>query len=184
MKKRLDRLSRSDWLQRSLDILAEEGEGKLRIDALTRKLGVTKGSFYWHFKNRSDFVQNLVEFWAIQFTENVGEKIASVETGPEDRLLALMLLITEQDLSRYTVAVMDWGQHEPLALKRIHEVMDFQMNFVRSLFREMGFTGDELEMRMHTMVFFQAMEGSRYSHLSKEERIRYVTLRHRMLIAR
>lgn len=184
MKKSTDRLSRDDWLQRALEILADEGKNKLRIDPLVKRLGVTKGSFYWHFKNRSDFVQTLVEYWAVKFTEDVGAQITRLECGAEERLLALMMLITEKDLCKYTLAVMDWGQHEPLTLKRIQEVMDFQMSYVRGLFEEIGYTGDELEMRVQTMVFFHSMEYNRYSHLSKEERIRYVRLRHRMLVAR
>jgi AcrR family transcriptional regulator len=184
VKKSPIRLSREEWLDKALDILAEEGDAKLRIDSLVRKLDVTKGSFYWHFKNRAEFIVSLVEYWAVKFTKNVGAQISKIDSGAEDRLLALMLLITEKDLSQYSLAVMDWGQHEPLALKRIEEVMNFQMAFVRSLFKEMGFTGDELEMRTQTMVFFQSMEGSRYSHLTKEERTRHVRLRHRMLVAK
>ncbi|MFZ9012313.1 MAG: TetR/AcrR family transcriptional regulator [Anaerohalosphaeraceae bacterium] len=183
-KTKPNRLTREQWLQKSLDLLISGKHGKLRIDKITKDLNVTKGSFYWHFKSRSDFIQSLVEYWAVVFTENIGEEIARRTTGAEDRLLSLMLLITEKNLAKYSLAVMDWGQHEPVALKRIQEVMDYQMDFVRSLFREMGFTGDELEMRMQTMVFFHAMEGSRYSRLTKKERIRHIELRHRMLISR
>ena len=49
------RLSRESWLQQALEILAEDPQ-HLRVDEVARRLGVSKGSFYWHFKNRSDFV--------------------------------------------------------------------------------------------------------------------------------
>ena len=51
------RLTREAWLAKALDILAENPE-HLRIDELAERLDVSKGSFYWHFKNRSEFVRD------------------------------------------------------------------------------------------------------------------------------
>ena len=45
------RLSAEDWEQGALDMIAEQGIGALAVEALARRLGVTKGSFYWHFRN-------------------------------------------------------------------------------------------------------------------------------------
>ena len=52
-KTKPNRLTREEWLQKSLDLLISGRHGKLRIDNITKELNVTKGSFYWHFKNRA-----------------------------------------------------------------------------------------------------------------------------------
>lgn len=95
-----------------------------------------------------------------------------------------MTMLSEGNHSKYDVAMMNWGQHDASTRQRIQEVFDYRITFIRTVFKELGFTGDELEMRVQTMVFFQTMECSQYTHLSKDERLRYVSLRHRMLIQR
>ncbi len=52
-------LSRKEWLEKALSIVSREGAAKLRINNLVAEVGVTKGSFYWHFKDREDFVRSL-----------------------------------------------------------------------------------------------------------------------------
>jgi AcrR family transcriptional regulator len=56
------RLSREEWLSRALQVLSREGKAKLKIESLTKNLGVTKGSFYWHFKGRAEFVRSLADY--------------------------------------------------------------------------------------------------------------------------
>jgi AcrR family transcriptional regulator len=183
MKKVSDRLSKALWLEKSLELLAKQGEQKLTIDHVVKAMGVTKGSFYWHFKNRSEYINSLVDYWAVMHTECLANELSSI-SDPADQLLKLMQLLTEGDHSRYDVSIMNWGLHEPIEREKMQDMFNFRLNVVRSLFEKMGFKGDDLEMRVHTMVFFQTMECSAYTHLSKEERLRHVALRHRMLIAK
>ncbi len=49
-------LTAADWAQAALQLIAEAGLGALTVEALAARLGVTKGSFYWHFKGRSDLL--------------------------------------------------------------------------------------------------------------------------------
>ena len=64
------RLSKEEWLARALEVLGKKGAGELTIESLARRLGVTKGSFYWHFKDRADFFRQLIEFWDENFTQD------------------------------------------------------------------------------------------------------------------
>lgn len=57
------RLSREDWLMAGFRALARSGPAALRAEALARDLGVTKGSFYWHFKDLPDYLRSLIQFW-------------------------------------------------------------------------------------------------------------------------
>ena len=59
----------------ALDILADEHNALIRIDDLVKRMGVTKGSFYWHFKDRSDFLSQLLDYWVYEFNEKVPEAI-------------------------------------------------------------------------------------------------------------
>ena len=56
-------LDRENWIESATDVLAREGLGGLRIEVLAKRCGVTKGSFYWHFKDRQDLLTAILEHW-------------------------------------------------------------------------------------------------------------------------
>jgi len=58
------RVGRSDWIEAGLWLLAEDGLESVTIDRLCAKLGVTKGSFYWHFKGSQEFLQSMADYWS------------------------------------------------------------------------------------------------------------------------
>ena len=176
MKKK--RYSKSEWLTQALDVLSVEGEQKIRIEQLTAKLGVTKGSFYYHFSNREDFIRSLIQYWADICTGLVIERMKEIEGDPKDRLLTLMYLLFNNDFAKYDLAVRAWASHESYAAPLVHEVDKMRYEYVRSLFQEMGFTGDELEMRTTTFVVFHSMDAGLLYKSSKKERQKYIELRH------
>ena len=70
-KKATDRQSRKSWLEAALHALARGGIDRVRVESLAKDLGVTKGSFYWHFKDREQFFDEMLSFWAEQSTQTV-----------------------------------------------------------------------------------------------------------------
>ena len=82
------RFDRERWLEAALEVLAREGQAKLEVVHLAAQLGVTKGSFYHHFKNRDDFVRSLTAYWSDVFTEWVKGEVASSGLGASERITA------------------------------------------------------------------------------------------------
>ena len=70
-----NRLSAGDWQQAALDALSEAGLQGIAIEMLARRLGVTKGSFYWHFESRDALIQAALELWESQEQELVFGKL-------------------------------------------------------------------------------------------------------------
>ena len=176
MKKK--RYSKDDWLAKALEVLSAEGEQKIRIEQLAAKLGVTKGSFYYHFSNRKDFIQSLVQYWAQSSTALVIERMKDIRGSAEDRLLTLMHILFNDEFAKYDIAVRAWAGHEPYVAPIVEKNDKMRYAFVRSLFHEMGFRGDELEMRTNTFVVFHSMEFGLYYKLSKNERQNFIKIRH------
>jgi AcrR family transcriptional regulator len=158
--------------------VARKGGAKLRVRDLVQNLGVSTGSFYWHFRSRDDFVAKLVDYWSREFTSRVAEHMANVEGDPRKRLLLLMEYLLEQDSARYDVAVRAWAAQEPAVARRVRRVDQQRIRVVRSLFEEMGFSGTELEMRTSTFVVFQSMELGFLVRASKKKRRRHLRARH------
>ncbi|WP_344044119.1 TetR/AcrR family transcriptional regulator, partial [Saccharothrix xinjiangensis] len=68
------RLSKQDWLTAALTALAGGGVGAVAVEPLAQRLGVTRGSFYWHFADRNALLHEALEWWESQGTEAVIER--------------------------------------------------------------------------------------------------------------
>jgi AcrR family transcriptional regulator len=180
-QKKKTQLTRKKWLEFSLEILIKDGNTRLRIDHLVQCMGVTKGSFYWHFKDRDDFILSLVEYWAKISTLVVVEHMKQVKGSAEERLLELMQYIVINDLTRYDIAVRAWALMEPQVAHIVRKTDRRRLNFIRNMFAEMGFEGKEQEMRARTLVTFHAMEHGLLVKKAEEERLELMQLRHAML---
>lgn len=82
-------VSRDDWIAAGLQDLGRHGEGALRLDRLCARLGITKGSFYWHFSGRDAFVQAMLETWEQRDTLALIELVEAEGRDPEGKLRAL-----------------------------------------------------------------------------------------------
>lgn len=154
------RLDREEWLSRALEVLGKQGAGALTVESLARHLSVTKGSFYWHFKNRADFFRQLIEYWDEQFTKTVITEISGQGGTAEERLLELMRLVHTKRLDRFEMPVRAWAQQNPALAPLVRSVDKHRIGFVRSLFMEMGFDKDEAEMRTRVFLTYMITQRS------------------------
>jgi AcrR family transcriptional regulator len=82
------RLTAQDWIDFALKTLAHEGFDALKADVLARKLGVSRGSFYWHFTDLGAFHARVIEHWKLLATEAIIADIERLQSS-EERLDAL-----------------------------------------------------------------------------------------------
>jgi len=176
------RLTREAWLQRALEAIGRRGQGWVGIHDLVKDLGVTKGSFYWHFKNREDFVEAMLDYWVEELTSSVAQAISAVDGTPQDRLLALAEFVTTNERATFDIAIHAWALRETKAAEAVAKAEAIRLNCVRSLFAEIGFEGRELEMRTRTFVVFHSFESGMLQQLSQAERLRQVALRHEWFV--
>ena len=87
-----ERLDRDVWASAALDVMGERGVAGLAIEPLARSLGTTKGSFYWHFRDREDLVQAALERWENQETDAVIAMLGPLADG-RSRLRELLTAI-------------------------------------------------------------------------------------------
>jgi AcrR family transcriptional regulator len=167
-----------------MDLLAHNGGAKIRIDTLVSRLGVSKGSFYWHFQDRSDFIRCLVDYWDRHFTRTVAQVVGDSRAPASERLRLLMEAVSSKELYKYELPVRSWASHEPGVAKLVRKVDRFRLRFVRSLFAEMGFEGRELDIRARTLVTFVGLETALFDQLTKKERRAQLCARHAFFVRR
>ncbi len=114
------RLTADDWVAAGLKALVESGVGAVKILPMAQGMGVTRGSFYWHFKSRDDLLNRLLDAWEARNTAAIVEAAAAPGTLV-DRYVALSRLwLGWSDFDpRLDVAVRDWGHSDPAVLKRL-----------------------------------------------------------------
>lgn len=153
---------KESWLRRAMEVLAREGKSKLSTESLAKDLGVTRGSFYHHFKNREDFVRSLLRFWASNFTAEIVSSIQSSSLTPEERVLHLMRLIRDERIDRYDIALRGWAAEEPNVAEELRKVDEARYLFVRKLFEDLGFQGADLEERTRLFVVYESKQFTAY----------------------
>jgi AcrR family transcriptional regulator len=171
---RKQRVSKDQWLHVALKELEFGGVEAVRVDVLAKRLSVSRSGFYWHFRNREDLWLQLLEYWQHEFTEVVTSNESLIRAEPKQRLKLIIAMIEEYDLGRYDISFRAWARHDEMAAAVVREVTNARLEFMRVLFRELGFKGDELEMRARLFVCYHTWEKSTFDQLpkAKETRIR------------
>lgn len=82
------RLSADAWIEAALDLIAEQGVAALAVEPLARRLGVTKGSFYWHFASRDALLEAALKRWETRDQEGLIREADRI-ADPRERLVDL-----------------------------------------------------------------------------------------------
>ena len=158
---------------RALDILAEEHNALLRIDDLVKRMGVTKGSFYWHFKDRDDFLTQLLDYWIHEFNEKVGEEVSKAvgDQDARERLRFLLTYLVEHDCARYDMVIRSWAGQDPRVGEVLKKVDKFRLETMYSLLTEMGLRNDKAKIRSRILVTFMSLRAGLFVKRSKREEL-------------
>jgi len=181
-KKSGQRLSREDWLENALTVLSRKGQAGLRIQGLSAALGVSRGSFYWHFKDWDDFVHALLEYWYEEYTAGAPAAVGQDGGPPDERLLRLMRLVHDQDLTRHDLTVRSLATLDSQFSRTVNKVDRFRLDFIQSLFAEMGFTDDQLIIRARACLAYLTVEHIMFDQLDRKHRSDLVDSFHAFLV--
>jgi AcrR family transcriptional regulator len=135
-----DQLSARDWLDQGLKVLAEHGFTALKAEPLAKAMGVSRGSFYWHFADVDAFRAAVLTHWRDIAAERI---IADLEaaSGHEN---PLPLLLRRAFGSRLALenAVRTWAAHDPLARTAVQAIDRRRLAYLERLFKRAGFAPD------------------------------------------
>ncbi len=147
-------LSEGDWVAAGTDLLAKENVRGVQIPALCQRLGVTKGSFYWHFGSLADLLRRLLEHWRQRATLEIITRLTDAAPDPAEAIRTLISLPRKGARSRKATAlemnIREWAQRDDDAARAVLEVDRLRLRFFERLFRDRGFEGKELAARAYT----------------------------------
>jgi AcrR family transcriptional regulator len=137
--KRLDEptLTAADWAEAALQLIAEAGLGALTVEALAARLGVTKGSFYWHFKGRSELLADALRRWEHRATTETIAGLSAV-TDARQRLILMLEAAAQPPRSRSLYAALGEAADDPTVRRVLNRVASARIGFLETCYRELG----------------------------------------------
>ena len=157
-----ERLSTAKWTEMALRVLADRGIEAVRVEPLARLLGVTKGSFYWHFADRRELLDSVLLGWEQAATLDVIDAVELACDEPDDRLRELTRLVFRHGgpLDR---AVRAWASHDESAANAVARVDSRRYAFVRALLEAHGLTPPTAAMRAR--LLYTSLIGEQHTSL-------------------
>lgn len=174
-------LTPQDWIDAAAKMLVDNGIDAVRVDVLAKIMGVTRGSFYWHFKDREDLIQRLLMAWRAEATEQLIERFESRRTPPAKLVEELLNLPlrgrSAQQVASTELAIRAWARRDETARRVVDEVDAQRLSYMAQCFSSMGCSIAEARNKAFTLYAYQLSESLLYNQgneAQKKDRLAFV----------
>lgn len=158
-------LDQERWVDMATDVLAKEGISGLRVEVLAKRCGVTKGSFYWHFKDRQALLDAVLERWRAGRIRDI-EKTTAVQPGHEREQLHYAIEVYGASRNRkgmsIELAIRDWARRDANAAGVVESVDLYRLECTRRLFTASGMSDSEAKSR--SLLLYACVFGLSLMH--------------------
>ncbi|MBS1230867.1 MAG: transcriptional regulator, TetR family [Proteobacteria bacterium] len=137
-------LDRHEWIEGAIDALADEGVAGMRVESLAKRFGVTKGSFYWHFRDRQDLVDAVLQAWK---AGRIGGSDAPAAQAREQLLQIIDVDGSDRKDVAIELAVRDWARRDAQAGAVVEAVDRYRLESASRLFVACGLGDKEAKSR-------------------------------------
>lgn len=130
-------LSAADWERAALELIAEQGVQALAVEPLARRMGITKGSFYWHFSGREALLDQALKRWEDHDSRNLSTALGEID-HPRDRLVSFFRRVGKEKLTHEVYSALCAAAGHPQVEPVLERVADRRMHHLRTAFEELG----------------------------------------------
>jgi len=178
-KKERSTLCAGDWEQKALEMIAEHGIRSVAVESLARRIGVTKGSFYWHFPNRDALLEQSLLRWEKHDQDNLRTSLGEI-SDPRERLRSFFRRTGREKLTHNVYSALCSASDHPQVEPLLERVAQRRMQHIESAYRELGFGDAEARHRSRLtystyLGFLQLQRQHQAPNLSSEEFEAYMT---------
>jgi AcrR family transcriptional regulator len=145
---------KAQWLSAGLEALRKGGVASVRVERLAAGVGVTKGSFYHHFRDRDALLEALLDYWSREMTDAEFDRIQTLRRGLAARLVALAEDVLEKGMGRYDPAIRAWARADRKVAAAVALVDRRRIKALAGFFEEGGFAPAEARTRARTFYTF------------------------------
>jgi len=178
-KKERSTLSAGDWEQQALEMIAEKGIRAVTVESLAGRMGVTKGSFYWHFPNRNSLLEQSLLRWEQHDEANLQASLGAI-ADPRDRLRSFFRRTGREKLTHKVYSALCSAADHPQVGPLLERVAKRRMQHIETAFGEIGFDPAEASHRARLtystyLGFLQLQKQHQAPNLSSGEFDAYMT---------
>jgi AcrR family transcriptional regulator len=142
------RTPRDKWIEEGLQALAAGGPDAVRVEALAKKLGVTKGGFYGSFADRDALLEAMLDAWERESTDEVIDRVEREGGDPRTKIQRAGVLTFSSDrLLPIDLAIRDWARRDEAVAERLRRVDNRRMALLREMIGTFCSDADEVEAR-------------------------------------
>jgi AcrR family transcriptional regulator len=156
-------LSPADWINLAIERLVDHGIDAVRVDDLARRLSVTRGSFYWHFKDRDDLLKSVLKTWRDAATEQIIQRFDTRHPDPRVLIKDLISLPFRGDrasrAANTELAIRAWARRDPMARQAVDEVDERRISYHAQVFSALGFPIPEARSRAFVLYAYEVAES-------------------------
>lgn len=131
-------LTADDWARAALEAVAGGGLDAVAVEPLARSLGVTKGSFYWHFANREALLRAALELWEKRETEDVLARVGD-ESDPYERIVKIFKEANAGYRSGRLYLAIAAAEDNPLVNEFVQRVSARRLGYLLECYQALGF---------------------------------------------
>ncbi|MFC4376730.1 TetR/AcrR family transcriptional regulator [Nocardia halotolerans] len=165
------RTPRHRWVEEGLHVLATAGVDAVRVEALAKRIGVTKGGFYGYFADRDALLVAMLETWEREAIDEVLDRVEHASADPKTKArLAGILTFSSHRLLPIDLAIRDWARRDDDVAERLRRVDNARMALLRETIGEFCDDPDEVEAR--SLLAFCAVIGGHFLVADHEGRSR------------
>jgi AcrR family transcriptional regulator len=156
------RLDAAAWIDCALQVLTERGIDGVRVEVLAKQLGVTKGSFYWHFTDRSALLAEMLQTWRKRETLGIIERLESTHEPAMTRLSRLLRVQfdAKKAAAEIELSIRLWARRDTQAAQAFQEVDELRLRYIAKLLDELGTDKDAIEARAVLIYCYMQVSGS------------------------
>jgi len=156
-------LTPANWIEAAMELLIDHGIDAVRVDVLARSIGVTRGSFYWHFKDRDELLKSLLQAWRDAATEQIIQRFDNAHSDPRKLVKELISLpFRGQRAHRAAsieLAIRGWARRDAMARQAVDEVDERRISYHAQVFSALGFSIAEARARAFTLYAHEVAES-------------------------
>lgn len=151
------RLGRDDWLAAARDALLSEGKEAVKVERLAKRLNVTRGGFYWHFRDRDDLLDALLRSWEKETNVLFEKALQGDHSDGLEEFLALTRSWVNEDVynPKYDSAVRDWARISRRAERAVRRVDQRRIDFIQRIYSDMGYSEEDAFINARILYFHQ-----------------------------
>ncbi len=169
------------WIAAATEVLVDQGIDHVKVDLLATQLGVTRGSFYWHFRDRQDLLRRVLQAWSEATTQQLTKRLETAHTDPLRQLRDVISLPfrgrAAARAARIELAIRAWARRDAMARQAVDDGDAARLAYHGQIFQALGFDVHDASMRAFILYSYEVAESvlSRQGTAAqKQERSAYI----------